>query len=72
MRIRLDHLLTRAAGLGLGVGFLALGGFALLGDGGLAEGGSGGRALGLGVTLLIVGVIAIVGSLGVTDPSRIW
>jgi hypothetical protein len=68
MRIGRDHLVTRLLGVGMGLGFLALGVFALAG-GGLDPGD---RAIGLGIALVVVGTAAVVGSLTVADPTRIW
>ncbi len=69
MRIGRGHLVTRVLGVCMGVGFLALGLFAVAGDAGGSEGG---RALGLGVALIVVGTAAVVGSITVADPTRIW
>lgn len=71
MRIHRDHVLTRALGVVLGLGFLVLGVFATLGRHG-TDGVVGDRALGLGIAFVIVGATAVVGSLTVRDPSRIW
>jgi hypothetical protein len=69
MRVGRGHLVTRVLGVCLGVGFLALGLFAVTGGTGAGEGG---RALGLGVALIVVGTAAAVGSITVADPTRIW
>jgi hypothetical protein len=71
MRIGRGHLVTRVLGVCTGVGFLALGLFALTG-GQQLDGSAGDRALGFGVALVVAGIAAIVGSLTVVDPSRIW
>lgn len=71
MRIGRGQCVTRVLGVCAGLGFLALGVFALAGGqrlGGIA----GDRALGFGVALVVVGIAAVVGSLTVADPSRIW
>jgi hypothetical protein len=62
----------RLLGLAMGLGFIALGAFALLGGPDLVPGTGSGRASGLGVTLVIAGALAIVASLTVPDPHRIW
>lgn len=71
MRIHRDHVLTRALGIALGLGFLALGLFAVVGRHGI-DGAVGDRALALGVVFMIAGIAAVFGSLTVRDPSRIW
>jgi hypothetical protein len=63
-----NHLVTRTLGIGMGLGFFALGVFALVGGGMDA----GDRAIGLGIALIVVGTAAVVGSLTVADPTRIW
>ena len=69
MRIGRGHLVTRVLGVCMGVGFLALGLFAVARSAGAA---GGDRVLGLGVALIVAGIAAVVGSLAVVDPSRIW
>lgn len=69
MGIGRNHLVTRTLGVGMGLGFFALGVFALLGGGGMD---AGDRAVGLGTALIVVGTAAVVGSLTVADPTRIW
>jgi len=71
MRLGRGHLLTRTLGIGMGVGFLALGLFAVAG-GHAANGVPADRVLGFGVALIVVGVAAVLGSLTVDDPTRIW
>jgi hypothetical protein len=72
MRLRRDHRGLRGLGIVTGLGFLALGLFALVGDPALAGLPARSRALGLGLTLVVVGIVAVVGSLTVVDPHRIW
>jgi hypothetical protein len=69
MRVGRGHLVTRVLGVCVGVGFLALGLFAVTGGTGAGEGD---RALGLGVALIAAGAAAVVGSITVADPTRIW
>lgn len=71
MPLRRDHPVMRVLGIGMGLGFLALGLFALLGAPRLAAA-EGSRALGLGLTFIVVGVVAVVASLTVAEPKRIW
>lgn len=71
MRVYRDHVVTRALGVALGLGFLALGLFAAIGRPGV-DGAVGDRALGFGIAFMVVGVAAMFGSLTVRDPSRIW
>lgn len=71
MRRRGGHLVTRVLGVCAGVGFLALGIFAMAG-GQRVAGAAGDRAVGFGIALVVVGLAAVVGSLTVADPSRIW
>ena len=69
MGIGRNHLVTRTLGVGMGLGFFALGVFVLVGVGGMD---AGDRAIGLGIALIVVGTAAVVGSLTVADPTRIW
>jgi hypothetical protein len=70
--MRRDHLLMRALGVAVGLGFLILGLLALLADPGMVAPGVAGRVRGLGVTLLVAGLLAVAGSLAVRDPHGIW
>jgi len=74
MRFGRGHLLTRMLGVCTGVGFLALGLFAVAGGRAAdpAAAAAADRALGFGVALIVVGIAAVLGSLTVADPTRIW
>ncbi len=62
----------RICGTLLGIGFVLLGLFSVLGAGELGGEVSYDRAVGFGVTAVIVGIIAVLCSLLVKDLSNIW
>ncbi len=62
----------RICGTLLGIGFVLLGAFSVLGAGELGEEASYDRTLGFGVTAVIVGIIAVLCSLLAKDLSEIW
>ncbi|MDX1432740.1 MAG: hypothetical protein R3286_09850 [Gammaproteobacteria bacterium] len=72
LRVHLDKLGIRLGGTALGVGWLALGAYALLGADGSLDALTRERALGFGVTFLIAGLAAIAVSWLVADLSNIW
>ena len=74
MRIRLhrDQPVIRACGTLLGIGFVALGVFSLVGAGDYGAGIIQERATGFGITAIVGGVFAVVCSLLVKDLSDIW
>ena len=69
VRVYRDRLLRRLSGTLFGVGFFAIGAFALTGgDGGIDSD----RATAFGFTAMIIGVIAVVASWTVPDPNDVW
>lgn len=72
MRIHRDQLLTRVCGTLLGVGFLAIGAYALVGSFDVADAVARDRAFWFGVTAIIGGVLAVFASLFVEKLSDIW
>ena len=72
MRLRRDHLASRLCGALIGVGFAALGTFAIAARSDFVSGADAERALWYGVTLIVVGVLAVFASWTATDLDRIW
>lgn len=72
LRIHLDQLIIRICGTLLGLGFVIVGLFSMLGAEGLGAGINHDRAVGFGMTAIIVGIIAVLCSLLVKDLSNIW
>jgi len=72
MRIHTDQLPTRVAGSLLGLGFLLIGGYALLGGGEALDPALRERATGFGVAAVIAGAIAIPVSWLVQRLDNIW
>jgi chromate transport protein ChrA len=72
LRIQRDQPITRICGTLLGIGFVLVGAFAILGATELAMGVNHERAMGFGTTAIIVGIIAVLCSLLVKDLSNIW
>lgn len=72
LHIQRDQPITRICGTLLGIGFVLMGAFAILGADEYATGAGHERALGFGTTAIIVGIIAIFCSLLVKDLSNIW
>lgn len=62
----------RICGTLLGIGFVILGVYSVLGAEELGTNISGERAIGFGVTAIIIGLIAVLCSLLVKDLSDIW
>ena len=62
----------RICGTLLGIGFVLLGAFSVLGAGEPSTEVSHDRAMGFGVTAVIIGIIAVLCSLLVKDLSDIW
>ena len=71
-RIQRDQPATRIFGALLGIAFVAMGAFSIVGAAEYATGASHERAMGFGATAVIVGVIAVICSLLVKDLSSIW
>ena len=72
LRIHRDQPLMRICGSLLGVGFVIIGLYAILGAQDLGGQVSGERAAGFGATAIIIGIIAVLCSLLVKDLSDIW
>ena len=72
LRIHRDQPIMRICGTLLGIGFVLLGVFSVLGAGELVTELRHDRAIGFGVTAVIIGVIAVLCSLLVKDLSDIW
>jgi hypothetical protein len=72
LRIRLDQPVMRICGTLLGVGFVILGAYAIIGSEELSPEINGDRAMGFGWTAIIIGTIAVLCSLLVKDLSDIW
>jgi len=72
LRILIDQPIMRICGTLLGIGFVMLGAYSVLGGQELGTDIRGDRAMGFGVTAIIIGVIAVLCSLLVKDLSNIW
>jgi len=72
LRIHRDQPIMRISGTLLGIGFVLVGAFSVLGAIELTTGVNHERAMGFGVTAIIIGVIAVLCSLLVKDLSDIW
>ncbi len=72
LRIHRDQPAMRICGTLLGIGFVLLGAFSVLGAGEMGEEISYDRAVGFGVTAVIVGILAVLCALLVKDLSNIW
>ena len=72
LRIHRDRLPTRIAGSLLGLGFVAIGLYALLGGGPDLDAVARERALGFGVAALIAGLLAVPVSWLVARLDNIW
>lgn len=72
MRIHRDQPLIRICGTLLGVGFLAIGTYAVVGSAGVADEIARDRAFWFGVTAVIGGIFAVLASLFVENLSDIW
>jgi uncharacterized membrane protein HdeD (DUF308 family) len=72
MRIHRDQPWTRAAGTLLGVGFIFIGTYAIVGGTEVANEYTRDRALWFGITAIIGGAIAVVASLCVKKLDNIW
>lgn len=72
LRIHRDQPATRISGTLLGIAFVAMGAFSIIGADEYATGESHERAIGFGTTAVIIGIIAVLCSLLVKDLSNIW
>lgn len=72
LRIHRDQPVTRICGCLLGIGFVLIGAYALLGADANVSEVSHERAVSFGVTAVIIGVLAVLCSLLVKDLSNIW
>jgi hypothetical protein len=72
MRIRTTDLRTRLAGSALGLGFAAIGAFAILVSPDAPDTIVQDRSLWLGITFLVAGVAAFSVSWLVSDLSNVW
>ncbi|NCF82308.1 MAG: hypothetical protein GWP74_11935 [Proteobacteria bacterium] len=72
LRIHRDQPIMRISGTLMGIGFVLVGAFSVLGAGELGTDMGHDRAMGFGVTAIIIGVIAVLCSLLVKDLSDIW
>jgi len=72
LRIHRDQPVMRICGTLVGIAFVLLGAFSVLGVGEPGTEVSHDRAMGFGVTTVIIGVIAVLCSLLVKDLSDIW
>ncbi len=72
LRIHRDQPVIRICGCLLGIGFVLIGAFSLLGGAAHASPVIQERAVGFGITAIIVGVLAVLCSLLVKDLSNIW
>lgn len=72
MQLYTSKVGTRIGGTALGLGFLAIGIFAVSVSGQAPDAAVGGRAFWLGVTFAIAGVSAVAVSWLVSDLSNIW
>ena len=72
LRIHRDQPVTRILGTLLGIGFVLVGAFAILGADEYAATTSYDRAIGFGVTAIVIGIIAVLCSLLVKDLRNIW
>ena len=72
LRIHRDQPATRISGTLLGIAFVAMGTFSIIGADEYATGISHERAMGFGTAAIIIGVIAVLCSLLVKDLSNIW
>ncbi len=71
-RVHRDQPVIRILGTLLGIGFVLMGAFAIVGANDYATFASRDRAVGFGVTAIVVGIIAVLCSLLVKDLSNIW
>ena len=72
LRIHRDQPVMRISGTLMGIGFVLLGAFSVLGAVELGTAVDQERAMGFGITAIIIGVIAVLCSLLVKDLSNIW
>ena len=72
LRIDRDQPVMRISGTLMGIGFVLLGMFSVLGAADLATEIGHERAMGFGITAIIIGAIAVLCSLLVKDLSDIW
>ena len=72
LRMHRDQPVIRVCGTLLGIGFVLMGVFSILGSAELGTEIVQERATGFGITAIIVGIIAVLCSLLVKDLSDIW
>lgn len=72
LQIHLDQPVMRICGTLLGLGFVAVGLFSVLGSADLSDGVNQDRAMGFGLTAILIGLIAVLCSLLVKDLNDIW
>lgn len=72
LRIHRDQPVIRICGSLLGIGFVLMGAFSILGAGEVATEIIHERAMGFGTAAIIIGIIAVACSLLVEDLSDIW
>jgi hypothetical protein len=72
LRVHRDQLATRISGTLLGIAFVAMGAFSIIGADEYATGANHERAMGFGTTAIVIGIIAVLCSLLVKDLSNIW
>ena len=72
LRIHRDQPVMRICGTLLGLGFVAIGAYSLIGGADLADAVAHERAMGFGFASIVIGIIAVGCSLLVKDLSNIW
>lgn len=72
LRVHRDQPIMRTCGSLLGIGFIVVGVFSILGAEEMGAQINDDRAMGFGITAIIIGVIAVLCSLLVKDLSDIW
>ena len=72
MHLRRDHLASRLCGALIGVGFAALGTFAVAARSDFVSEADAERTLWYGVTLIVAGILAIFVSWTATELDKIW
>ena len=72
LRIHRDQAVIRICGCLLGIGFVLIGAFSILGGSEFGSEISYERVAGFGATAIFIGIIAVLCSLLVKDLSNIW